>query len=261
MFFKTVYNSLFNINSYKDYKKKSMISSIGYIISLLVVFCTIFSCMSLYKFKPLINSKIDEIYSLVPNFKLSSQGLEIDNHDSINISFGGTDFIIDDTKMFLELIIEDEATDDRQKTYIGKDGLGVVNGTVLNQAEYFKDMVLLKNQTLEKEDFKMIYEIIRLMSNDVFILVLIIFSIIVSINIFVKNILYAILLKSVLFMKKESIGMKDAYKLALYSQTFFIVYSGVILFSNMNIILPFKLMIIEIITIIYIFLIAHNLKK
>lgn len=261
MFFKTIYNSLFNIRLYKEYKKKSLFNAISYIIVLLIIFSGIFSFISLKKLEPLIEKKASEFYNYIPNFKVSSEGFSFENDSKeYRIDFAGMSFFIDDSKTYLELVLEDALLDNeiKNKTYVGNDGFGIVEGKTLKKAYYFKDIVFLRKQELSKDDFQIIYQTIKLVAHDVVTIVLIVLSIIMFIIVFLKSILYAILLKCILYLKNKKIKFKDSYKLALYSQTFFIIYSGIILFSNMNVILPLKLMIINIISIIYIILIAYN---
>lgn len=232
--------------------------SIVYTLLLTIVCGAIFSWIGYYKIKPYLDSQIEEVYEKVPDFTLSSEGLNIEGEEAYNFSFAGVNLYIDDTKTFLTMIIEDGLDKEGERTYIGKDGFGIVDGSVLKDAEYFKNTALLENQVLKKDDFRIIYETIRLMSNDIIFLLLLIFIVIALIIIFIKNIFYAIVLKSILKIKKKEIKFKESYKLSLFAQTFYIIYFGIVLFSNMNLIIPVKVLILEILSLIYIFLLGLN---
>lgn len=258
MFFKLIYNNLFSVSSYKENKNKSLVYSIVYTLLLTIVFGFIFSWMGYYKVKPYLDSQIKDIYDKVPDFSLSSEGLEIEGEDSYCINFAGVELYIDDSKTFLEMAVEDGLDVEGRRTYIGKDGFGIIEGSNLKDAEYFKNTALLENQVLKKDDFRIIYETIRLMSNDIVLLIFLLLIIIFILVVFIKNIFYAIVLKLILKIRQKEITYKDSYKLSLFSQTFYIIYFGVILFSNMNLIIPIKIMIIEIISLIYIFLVGFN---
>lgn len=261
MFFRIIYNNLFNISAYKANKKKSLVYSIIYIV-ILTILCGILSLwMGYYKYKPYLDAQINKVYDKVPGFTLSSQGLEIDGDGVYRFEFAGVDFYINDTKTFLEMIIDDGLDDNRKRTYVGKNGFGVVEGTMLKNAEYFKDTVVLKNLVLKKDDFTVIYETIQLMYKNILLLLFMIIIIITLLYIFIKNIFYTIVVKSILKIKHKEIKFKEAYKLSLFCQTFYIMYFGIVIYSNMHLIVPIKILMLEIISLVYIFLLGLNYNR
>lgn len=258
LFFKLIYNNLFSVSSYKENKNKSLLYSVVYTLLLAIVFGFIFSWMGYYKVKPYLDTQIEDIYDKVPDFSLSSEGLEIEGEGSYSINFAGVDLYIDDSKTFLEMAVDDGLDTEGERTYIGKDGFGIVEGSTLKDAEYFKNTALLENQVLKKDDFRIIYETIRLMSNDIVLLIFLVLILVFILVILMKNIFYAIVLKLILKIRQKEITYKDSYKFSLFSQTFYITYFGIILFSDMNLIMPIKIMVMEIISLIYIFLTGFN---
>lgn len=258
MFLKLIYNNLFNLSAYKENNKKSLLYSIGYTV-IITVLCGILMYGICYnKVKPYLDVLIETIYEKVPDFNLSSQGLDIEGDEIYNFEFAGMKFYINDNKTFLSMIIDDGVDKDGKRTYIGKDGFGIVNGSKLKNAEYFKNAVLIENQVLKKDDFSIIYETIRLISNDIFLLLYMIVVVIFLCGIFIKNIVYTVLVKSIFKIKQKEITFKEAYKLSLFSQTFYIVYFGVVFFSKMNLVMLIKILTLEIISLIYIFLLGLN---
>lgn len=258
MFLKLIYNNLFSLSAYKENNKKSLLYSIGYTV-IITVLCGILMYGIFYnKVKPYLDTQIETIYEKVPDFNLSSQGLDIEGDEIYNFEFAGMKFYINDNKTFLSMIIDDGVDKDGKRTYIGKDGFAIVNGSKLKDAEYFKNAVFIENQVLNKDDFSIIYETIRLMSNDVFLLLYMIVVVIFLCGIFIKNIIYTVLVKSIYKIKQKEITFKEAYKLSLFSQTFYIVYFGVVFFSKMNLVMPIKILTLEIISLIYIFLLGLN---
>jgi len=261
LFFRLIYNNLFNISAYKENKKQSLVYSILYTVILTILCGILSSWMGYYKVKPYLDSQITKVYEKVPEFTLSSQGLEIDGDGVYRFEFAGVDLYINDTKTFVEMIMDDGLDDNRKRTYVGKNGFGVVDGTVLKDAEYFKDTVVLKNLVLKKDDFDVIYETIRLMYKSILLLLFMISIVIILLYIFIKNIIYTIVVKSILQIKQKEIKFKEAYKLSLFCQTFYIMYCGIVLCSKMNLIIPIKILMLEIISLIYIFLLGLNYNR
>ena len=258
MVIKLIYNNLFSLSSYKENSKKSLLYSIGYTV-IITVLCGILMYGICYnKVKPYLDAQIETIYEKVPDFSLSSQGLDIEGDGIYNFRFAGMSFYINDNKTFLSMIIDDGVDKDDERTYIGKDGFGIVNGSKLKDAEYFKNMVLLEKQVLAKDDFRIIYETIRLINNDILLLLYTIAVVMFLCGIFIKNIIYTVLVKSICKIKQKEITFKEAYKLSLFCQTFYIVYFGIVMFSSMNLIIPIKVLTLEIISLIYICLLGLN---
>lgn len=261
MFIKTIYNNLFNLSSYSKSIKKSLLSAVVYVFIIIFFFGSLYGGVAFIKQKPIMEKSIDEIYSNIPDFELSNDGFKIDSEKPIIFDFAGKSFHIDGNKTLTELVITEEIEGEQEVIFIGNDGYGFVTGTTLKSGNFFSDVKILKDVSLVKDDFRIIYETIKMINKDIFFLMVAGIIAIGAVCIFMRGFLYSVIMKVLIGFSDKNITFKDLYKASLYGQTFYIAYLGVALFSNMNINVILRLTIVELISIFYIVLISFSLKK
>lgn len=262
MFFKIVYKSLFSISSYIEAKKKSLLSGVVYAIVLSLLCGLVFAGIGYYKQKPIMNEKIDKIYESIPNFKLSDKGLEVDGNDNpLRINFAGANIYVDDSRDFIDLVLDEKIEREKEILFVGRNGYAKVEGNTLKSGNFFSDVPALKDQNLVKDDFNLIYEMIRMMNRDIVILVLLICVLIFTIATFVRSLVYAVFLKIIMALNKGKINFKKAYIVSLYANTFYCVYWSIAIFTDMNINLFYRVMLLELISLMYIVLIGLKFIK
>lgn len=261
MFVKDIYKNAFYMSNYKDLTKKSLMRAIGYMV-MLVFFSGAVSifCGYLSK-KDVVENAIESIYDSIPNFNLSTEGFDIDSDKPIIFSFAGIEFYIDDSREFTNMVLEEKVEDDKSVVFIGSNGYGIVKGNILERASYYEYMPKLEGITLTKDDFSIIYETIQFIIKDLFVLIGVICSISLMFFVFVKSIMYSIVLILISKYKGEKAKFKDTLKVMLYSHTFYVLYYGIILLSPMNLSFILKMMIFEIISLCNVFYIGLNYKK
>lgn len=261
MFVKDIYKNAFYMSNYKALTKKSLMRAIGYIVML-----TIFSgavsifCGYLSK-KDVIENTIKNIYDSIPNFTLSTEKFEIESDEPIRFSFAGVEFYIDDSREFTNMVLEEKVEGDKQVVFIGSNGYGIVKENILERASYYEYMPKLEGITLTKDDFGIIHETIQFIIKDLFVLVGVICSIFLMLFVFMKSIMYSIVLMLTSKYKGKKAKFKDTLKVMLYSHTFYVLYYGIILLSPMNLSFILKMMIFEIISLCNVFYIGLNYKK
>lgn len=260
MFFKNIYNNLFSLSSYASIIKKSLFKSVMYILTLSLLFGGIFAAIGYIKIKPLMEETINNVYELIPEFSLSSKGLDIESDEPIVFSFAGVNLHIDENKSFTELVINEKVDSGNEIIFVGRDGYGIVNGNTLKSGNLFANVKALQNIKLTKDDFTIIYETIKMINNDIVLVILALIVIIATFGTLLRSTLYALILKMVMLLKNKKISFKNAFKVSLNGHTFYTIYWGIALYSSMNINIYYRLMSVEIISIIYIVLIALTLN-
>lgn len=260
MIFKKIYNNLFNLSTYRGYIEESLLKPIIYVFVLSLISGVLFGGIGYFKLKPIISKNVDYLYNSIPDFSVSSEGLNIEPDNIMSFSFAGKNFYIDGNKNLMEVVIEKDF-DSAYETYlITKDGYGVIKGNILESGNFYSDMQILKDIELTKSDFTIIYESLKLMNKDILILIIIAVIISLSLSVFLRSFIYAVILKIVSSFKNEKISYKDAYKISLYGHSFYIIYAGIFLLSNMVVSNYFKMIFLEIISVLYIVNIALKIE-
>lgn len=262
MFIKNVYKNAFYMPNYKILAKKSLIRVIMYTLLLVLFSGTMTIYLGYVSKKDSVNDIIEKSYNLIPDFTLSGkEGFDIDSDGPIVFSFAGLEFYIDDSRELTNLILDEKVEDGKVVMFVASDGYGTVNGSVLERASYYKHISKLNNITLNKDDFSIIYETIQFIVKDIFIVVGVICLFLFMILVLIKSLAYSTLLKLVAKYKGKRVLFKDTLKVVLYAHTFYILYYGVVLLSPMNLGLPVKMMLFEIISLFNVLYIGLNYKK
>lgn len=258
---KAIYESLFDISSYKEKKYKKIIKSFLYLVVIAIFSGILFAGMGFVKFSPIVDNITEDVYESVPNFTLSASGLEIEGDKVYEITFAGKNFYIDGQKEFLDIVIENELDEDENVMFIGKDGYANVIGRTLKNGGYFNDVTVLKDVTLTKNDFTLIYEIIKMINKD---LIVVLLSIIVALFIswmVGRNIIRGFILYVIAKLKNRNLLFKEACNVAIYSDTYYCLMFLLILLVDMNMTIGFRVLFMEVVSLMYLLLAAKKLLK
>lgn len=256
--FKTIYKSLFDISSYKEKKGEKIIKSLLYLLVITIFSGILSATIGFLKVRPIVDSMTQEIYDNIPDFTLSTSGLSIEGDGVYEITFAGKSFYIDASKEFLDIVMENKLDDGERMMFIGKDGYANVVGRTLESGNYFEDVAVFEGVTLCKDDFTLIYEVVRMMNNDLIIIVLSVIVIVFVMWMFVRSVLRSVILYAIVKLKKEKIRFHEAYKMAIYSDTFYALGFLLIIIVNMNVGILYKILFFEIVSLIYL---ALTIKK
>lgn len=260
MFFKNIYNNLFSLSSYAGLIKKSLFKAVMYILTLSLLCGSAYATIGYIKLKPLMEDTINNIYEHIPEFSLSSKGLDIESDEPIIFSFAGVNLHVDGDRSFTELVINEKVDSGNEIIFVGKDGYGIVNGNTLKSGNLFANVKALQNIELTKDDFTIIYETIKMVNNDIVLIILALVVMVATLVTLLRSMLYAIILKMTMLLKNKKVSFKNAFKISLNGHTFYTIYWGIALYSSMNINVYYRLMFIEIISMVYIILIALTLN-
>lgn len=258
---KTIYKSLFDISSYREKKGEKIIKTLLYLLVITVFSGIFFATIGFFKVQPIIDSLTDEMYNDIPDFTLSASGLNIQGDEVYEITFAGKSFYIDGNKDFLDIAMESKLDDNERVMFIGRDGYANVVGRTLESGNYFEDVAVLKDVTLCKDDFTLIYEVIRMINKDLIIIGLSIIVIAFVIWMFIRNALRGLILYIVVNIKEKDILYKDAYKMSIYSDTFYALGFLLIILVGMNVNIVCKMFFMEIVSLLYLTLTIRNLLK
>lgn len=261
MFIKKVYKNAFSMSNYKSLEKKSLIKAILYVLILSLVCGIVTIFLGYVDKKDYIQDISKEVYDSIPDFTLSEDGFNIDSEEPITLSLSQVDVYIDSNRDIARLMLEEKGNSEKEIIYIGSDGYSILKGTVINKANYYSNISVLKDVSLNKNDFKDVSEVINLFIRDIFFITGFICVFLFVVFVFIKSLTYSMFIKIIHKYKGNKANFKNIFKITLYANTFYIIYYGVILLSQMNLGFIFKMMIFEVICLINVLYVGLNYKK
>lgn len=261
MFLKNVYKNAFNSSDYRLLIRKPLSKAVIYTLMLILLSGTFSIFLGYFIQKDNILLFAQKTYDLIPEFTLSSEKFTIESEEPISFRFANRNFYIDDSRNLVDIVLNEKVSDDKEVLFIASDGYSVVKGDILKRFSYYNEVDYLDGINLSKDDFSIIYETLKMICFDIFILASIICAIFFAISVFVKAVVYSSLIKIIAKFKGENAKFKDLYKLSLYGQTLYILFYGIILLSATNLNFVFKMVFLEMMSLIYVVYIGLNYKK
>lgn len=261
MFIKNVYKTAFNDVDYRILIRKPLSKAIIYTL-ILILFSGTFSIFLGYSIqKNNVLSVAQNIFDSMPEFSLSNDGFSIDLDKPIQFRLASKNFYVDSNRNLSEIIFTEEVSEDIEVFFVASDGYGTVKGSTLKSATYFEEVDYLNDITLTKDDFDSIYETLKLLMLDIFIMCSVICVIFFAVSVFIKAGVYSLVAKLIAKLKGEKAKFKDLYKISLYGQTLYILCYGIVLCSHTNLNFVVKMVLLEILSLVYVLYIILTYKR